>query len=69
EIDVQYLSLGKVVISRASGILPDGSLFEMGAAMESLVLEVPENSARQPVYLALPLATSNSVEARRPEQV
>lgn len=69
EIDVQYLNMGKVVISQASGILPDGSLFELGGAMESLVLEVPANAGKQAVYLALPLATSNCVEARRPEQV
>lgn len=69
EIDVQYLNMGKVVVSQASGILPDGSLFELGGAMESLVLEVPVNTAKQAIYLALPLATSNCVEARRPEQV
>ncbi|MDY7532748.1 type VI secretion system baseplate subunit TssK [Pseudomonas sp. Bout1] len=69
EIDVQYLNMGKVVVNQASGILPDGSLFELGGATESLVLEVPVNTAKQAVYLALPLATRHCVEARRPEQV
>lgn len=31
EIDLQFLNMGKLVISQASGILPDGSLFELGA--------------------------------------
>lgn len=31
EIDLQFLNMGKLVISEASGILPDGSLFELVA--------------------------------------
>ncbi|QJI37325.1 type VI secretion system baseplate subunit TssK [Pseudomonas sp. ADAK13] len=69
DIDVQYLNMGKIVVSQASGVLPDGSLFELGGAMESLVLEVPANTGKQAVYLALPLTTSNCVEARLPEQL
>jgi type VI secretion system protein ImpJ len=68
EVDVQYLNLGKVVVNRASGVLPDGSLFELSGAMEPLVLQVPANTGRQAVYLALPLATENQVEVRRQEQ-
>lgn len=69
ELDVQYLDLGKVVVSQASGMLPDGSLFELSAAMEPLVLQVAPNVGRQGIYLALPLATGNQVETRRPEQL
>lgn len=68
EVDVQYLNLGKVVVTQASGVLPDGSLFELSGAMEPLVLQVPANAGRQAVYLALPLATDNQVEVRRQEQ-
>jgi type VI secretion system protein ImpJ len=68
DVDVQYLNLGKVVVNQAIGILPDGSLFELSGTMEPLVLQVPANAGRQAVYLALPLATDNQVEARRPEQ-
>ena len=68
DIDVQYLNLGKVVVNQTSGILPDGSLFELNGAMEPLVLQVPANVGRQAVYLALPLVTDNQVEVRRPEQ-
>lgn len=68
EVDVQYLNLGKVVVTQASGVLPDGSLFELSGAMAPLVLQVPANAAGQAIYLALPLATHHQIEARRPEQ-
>lgn len=68
DVDLQYLNLGKVVVTQASGVLPDGSLFELSTAMEPLVLQVPANSGRQGIYLALPLATSNQIEARKSDQ-
>jgi type VI secretion system protein ImpJ len=68
DIDVQFLNMGKLVISRASGVLPDGSLFDLGGSKESLALDVPPNTADTPVYLALPLVTGNHVESRRGEQ-
>lgn len=68
ELNVQYLNLGKLVIDQASGVLPDGSLFDLGAAMEPLALDVPANSGKHAVYLALPLATGNQVETRQPSQ-
>ncbi|KTC63678.1 type VI secretion protein [Pseudomonas fluorescens ABAC62] len=68
EVDVQYLNLGKVVINQASGVFPDGSLFERTGVMDPLVLQVPANAAGQAVYLALPLVIGNQIEARRQEQ-
>lgn len=68
EIDRQFLAMGKLVVSQASGILPDGSLFELGAEREPLALDVPANTSNSAVYLALPLVTGNHVEARRAEQ-
>ncbi|NMZ53322.1 type VI secretion system-associated protein [Pseudomonas lundensis] len=68
EIDLQFLSMGKVVVSQASGIFPDGSLFELGGNTDPLALDVPPNTGNTPVYLALPLVTGNHIEARRPEQ-
>ena len=68
EVDVQYLNLGKVVVNQASGVLPDGSLFELSGSMEPLVLQVPVNAGSQAIYLALPLATDNQIETRRQEQ-
>lgn len=40
ELDLQYLELGKVVLNEASGVLPDGSLFELNGSMPPLVLQV-----------------------------
>ncbi len=68
EIDTQFLGMGKLVISQASGVLPDGSLFELGNGREPLTMDVPANTSNTPVYLALPLVTGNHVETRRPEQ-
>ena len=68
EIDTQFLGMGKLVISQASGLLPDGSFFELGNEREALAMDVPANTSNSPVYLALPLVTGNHVETRRPEQ-
>lgn len=68
EIDRQFLGMGKLVISQASGVLPDGSLFEIDASREPLALDVPPNTSATPVYLALPLVTGNHIESRRGEQ-
>ncbi|MDZ5431449.1 type VI secretion system baseplate subunit TssK [Pseudomonas fluorescens] len=68
EIDPQFLKMGKVVINCASGILPDGSLFEVGGSTRPLILDIPANTGNSPIYLALPLVTGNHVESRRPEQ-
>ncbi|MGR6617076.1 type VI secretion system baseplate subunit TssK [Pseudomonas rhodesiae] len=67
-VDTQHLNLGKVVLTQASGMFPDGSLFALGSADEPLVLQVPVGAGGQAVYLALPLAIGNQVEARLPEQ-
>ena len=68
EIDRQFLNMGKLVVSKASGVLPDGSLFDLGAEREPLGLDVPPNTGNTPVYLALPLVTGNHIESRRPDQ-
>lgn len=68
EIDVQFLNMGKVVISKAAGVLPDGSLFDLGGNSEPLTLEVPPNTGVCDVYLALPLVTGNHVESRTAAQ-
>ncbi|MCJ8205743.1 type VI secretion system baseplate subunit TssK [Pseudomonas sp. RGM2987] len=68
EIDRQFLNMGQLVISQASGVLPDGTLFESGGSTEPLILEIPSSTSNTPVYLALPLVTGNHIESRRPEQ-
>ncbi|AGI22649.1 type VI secretion system baseplate subunit TssK [Pseudomonas sp. MT3] len=69
EIDSQFLATGKLVLSRASGVLPDGTLFDLASRDEPLALDIPPNTSNTPVYLALPLVTGNHIEARRPEQI
>ncbi|MBT2372291.1 type VI secretion system baseplate subunit TssK [Pseudomonas fluorescens] len=68
ELDLQYLNMGKVVVNQASGLLPDGSLFELNGTLQPLLLEIPANTVAQSVYLALPLVTGNHVEARQAQQ-
>jgi len=68
DIDLQFLNMGKVVIRAASGVLPDGSLFELDGNTAPLALDVPPNTGNTPIYLALPLVTGNHIESRRPEQ-
>ncbi|MBT2337561.1 MULTISPECIES: type VI secretion system baseplate subunit TssK [Pseudomonas] len=67
EIDLQFLNMGQLVVSQASGVLPDGSLFELGGNAEPLALEIPSNTRNTSIYLALPLVTGNHIESRRPE--
>lgn len=68
DIDSQFLSMGQFVLSQATGVLPDGSLFELGGNTEPLALEVPPATRNTPIYLALPLVTGKHIESRRPEQ-
>ena len=63
-IDEQYLNLGKVVLSKAQGILPDGSLFEIGHGQEGLSLDVEPGTMNRQVVLALPIALEGSSEIR-----
>ncbi|WP_297260692.1 type VI secretion system baseplate subunit TssK [uncultured Desulfovibrio sp.] len=63
-IDEQYLNLGKVVLSKAQGILPDGSLFEIGHGQEGLSLDVEPGVMNRQVVLALPIALEGSSEIR-----
>ncbi|RMQ43323.1 Type VI secretion protein, family [Pseudomonas cichorii] len=67
-IDPQFLASGQIVIARASGVLADGSLFDLRDRDKPLALDIPPNITDMPVYLALPLVTGNYIEARGPEQ-
>ena len=62
DIDQQYLMMGRIVISRAAGILPDGTQFRIGNAHPAI--EVKKELYDAVVYLALPLITGDSVENR-----
>ena len=48
ELDRQFLNMGKLVISQASGVLPDGSLFEekaKGDTRHGAIVHWPETSS------------------------
>ena len=68
EIDPQFLQIGQIVLNRAAGVLPDGSLFDREGSRQPLMLEVPANSGPMLIYLALPLVTGNHIEARPANQ-
>lgn len=63
-IEQEALKDGKLIVSRASGILPDGSLFNLQDRDQALAVQVPPNVGKTSVYLALPLVTGNHIEAR-----
>lgn len=67
EIDKQYLMMGKIVVSHAAGILPDGTLFRIGEN-DLPTVEVKKDLYDAIVYLALPLVSGNSVENRLAEE-
>ncbi len=55
-LDNEALSLGKVVLQQARGILPDGTPFSFPEQGQGLLpLNFPENRKNEKVYLALPL--------------
>ena len=62
-VDEQYLPLGKVVLNRARGLLPDGTLFEIG--QEALSLDITPGITNRRVVLALPLAPEGASEVRQ----
>lgn len=59
-LDEQYLSLGKVVLNKAKGILPDGSLFEIGHGHDGLQLEIEPGVTDRTVVLSLPVVLDGS---------
>jgi type VI secretion system protein ImpJ len=63
-IDENYLNLGKVVLNKAKGILPDGTLFEIGHGQESLAIDIEPGMTSKLIVLALPIAAEGSSETR-----
>lgn len=63
-VDEQYLSLGKIVLSQAEGIMPDGTLFSIGHGAEPLSLDIPPGLSNKVITLALPINAEGSLETR-----
>jgi type VI secretion system protein ImpJ len=66
-VDPGYLGMGKIVLSKAEGMLPDGTLFEIDQARGNLALDVPAGVTDKFVVLALPLNADGSLETRDEE--
>ena len=63
EYDKDLLKLGKLSISRASGIFPDGTPFSFPDHDQLPdVFEVPTNTSQQIVYLAIPVKRPGALE-------
>ncbi|MBI3186652.1 MAG: type VI secretion system baseplate subunit TssK [Gammaproteobacteria bacterium] len=63
EVDQQLLHLGKISVTRARGVFPDGSPFNFpDIDVAPPVLEVPENTHNAIVYLAIPVKRAGAVD-------
>ena len=68
KIDEAFLPMGKLVISQASGLLPDGTLFQLDSDPTPLALDIPANQTDTDIYLTLPLQAAEPTGAEPPER-
>lgn len=69
-LNPEYLAFGRIAIERATGVMPDGTVFNIpqeDAMPEPLEIH-GESVANQLVYLALPLRTEALMEVTWPEE-
>jgi type VI secretion system protein ImpJ len=64
QIDSHYLSLGKIVLKKVSGVLPDGTFFELDSSSDIVSLEVGNTDSLKAFYLALPVNIHDNDEIR-----
>ncbi|WP_296231157.1 type VI secretion system baseplate subunit TssK [Pseudomonas sp. UBA4617] len=69
QLNDEYLTLGKIAITRARGIMPDGTVFDIPADLPPPPpLEIEDDGARDSeVYLCLPLRTNGGREVSWPD--
>lgn len=67
-IDTHYLSAGKIVLNSASGVMPDGTLFDINSKVDSLSIDIKIEDSSKAFYLALPITMHNSDEVHYKEQ-
>lgn len=69
-INKEYLNFGRIVLVNASGVMPNGTVFNIpGDDVLPPPLEITDVAlANQKVYLALPLAVSGVSEVGQPGQ-
>lgn len=67
-LDTELLKLGKIGIRQARGVFPDGTPFSFPDADElPPILQVPENTSNEMVYLCLPLRRAGAPEVTEPD--
>jgi type VI secretion system protein ImpJ len=69
QLNHEYLSLGKIAITHARGIMPDGTVFNIpGDLAPPLPLEINDDATQNSViYLCLPLRTEGGREVSWPD--
>ncbi|WP_374247067.1 type VI secretion system baseplate subunit TssK [Zoogloea sp.] len=66
ELDTAALATGKIMLTVARGVLPDGTPFDFPSAHPApLALDIPPDVKNAVVYLALPMRRVQSIEAAR----
>ncbi len=61
-IDTNYLRSSKVVVNNVSGVMPDGTFFDINSKDDTLSLDVKLDDISKSIYLALPITINNSDE-------
>ena len=67
-IDQNYLRSSKVVINNISGVMPDGTFFNLNSKNDILNLNVKTEDSSKSIFLALPITINNSDEINFEEQ-
>jgi len=62
EVDNGSLSIGKVIIKHISGIMPDGTLFDIKECDQLLAIDLTDGDVGKYLYLSLPLSIWGSDE-------
>lgn len=69
ELNQEYLNFGKIALLSATGVMPDGSVFDIPlhtASPEPLIVDDP-SLVNQIVYLGIPLHSAGTAEMQWPE--
>lgn len=67
-IDSHHLSSGKIVLNNASGVMPDGTLFEINSKTDALSLDIKVEDSAKGLFLALPITMHHSDEVHFEDQ-
>lgn len=68
KINEHLLSTSKIVLENASGIMPDGTLFDVNIKEVSLTLDITNSDIGKYIYLSLPINIKDSDEVYFEEQ-